>query len=128
VVSRRLADELELDVPVLSIGALAAESLVAHAEGGKGASCHAGELETSLMLHLRPGLVRTDLYPTGDRVRVPNPAGSAVFWSTWQRQKSQSGIYGDPSTASAEKGKLFLEGIVRNACSFLRVYYAHSSA
>jgi len=101
VVSRKLADELELDVPALSIGALAAESLVAHAEGGEGASCHAGELETSLMLHLRPRLVRTDLYPTEDRMRVPNPAGSAVFWSTWQRQKSQSGIYGDPSTASA---------------------------
>ena len=128
VVSRKLADELDLDVPVLHIGHLAAEGLAAHAEGGEGASCHAGEFETSLMLYLRPDLVRTDLYPSGDRVRVANPAGSAVFWSTWQRQKSQSGIYGDPSTASAQKGKLFLDGIVQKACSFLRVYYAHSNA
>jgi len=126
VVSRRLADEVDVDVPVLFVGELAAESIREHAEGGPGASCHAGEFETSLMLHLRPELVRTDLYPEGDRVTVVNPCGSAVYWSTWCRQRSASGIYGDPATASAGKGEQFLRAIVERASTFLRTYYAHS--
>ena len=125
VVSRRLGDEHGMDVPVLSVGGLVAEALKQHAEGGEGASCHAGEMETSIMLRMRPDLVRTDLYPTGDRVRVNSPVSGGVFWSTWWRQKSSSGIYGDPATASAEKGEKFLEGIVQKACQFLRVYYRH---
>ena len=86
VVSRQLADELEVDVPVLDVGGLAAGALKQYAEGGEGASCHAGELETSVMLHLRPNLVRTDLYPDGDRVRssrtpqVPLARQSAIPW------------------------------------------------
>jgi len=125
VVSRCLADELEADVPVLDVGRLAAGALQQYAEGGAGASCHAGEFETSVMLHLRPDLVRTDLYPTGDRVRVANPASGAVFWSTWRRQRSRSGAYGDPATASAEKGAKLLDATVDRAVEFLRAYYRH---
>jgi creatinine amidohydrolase len=125
MVSRRLADEHDVDVPVLSVGGLARGAIEQHAKGGEGASCHAGEFETSVMLHLHPDLVDTARYPAGDRITVPNPAGSAVFWSTWRRQKSESGVYGDPTVASAEKGKKFMDGIVENACAFLRVYYAH---
>ena len=125
MVSRRLADECDVDVPILSAGRLCAEALAQHGEGGEGASCHAGEMETSIMLRLRPDLVKTDRYPTGDRVRVKNPCSGAVFWSTWRRQKSETGAYGDPATASAEKGEKLLEGITQNACKFLRTYYAH---
>jgi len=128
VVSRQLADAPGLDVPVLDVGRLAAEAVGRHTRGGEGASCHAGEFETSVMLHLHPELVRTDLYPAGDRVRVSNPAAGAVFWSTWQRQRSRSGIYGDPATASAEQGAALLEAIVAKACAFLRVYYRHERA
>lgn len=126
VVSRMLADEVELDAPVLCLGRLAKEAMEEFAEGGKGASCHGGEFETSLMLHLRAGSVLQDRFPKGDRVRDLNPAGDAVFWSTWRRQKSHSGVYGDPSTASADKGQKFMAGIVKGACAFLRAYYAHS--
>jgi creatinine amidohydrolase len=125
MVSRRLADECDVDVPVIDAGKLVGEALAKYGEGGEGASCHAGEMETSIMLRLRPDLVKTDRYPTGDRMRVKNPCSGAVFWSTWRRQKSRTGIYGDPATASAEKGEKFLDGIVQKACQFLRTYYAH---
>ena len=124
-VSRRVGDDHGVDVPVLDVGGLVADTIRRYAEGGDGASCHAGEMETSVMLRLRPDLVRTDQYPDGDRVRVKSPVSDGVFWSTWWRQKSRSGVYGDPRTASAEKGEKFLKAIVEKACLFLRAYYAH---
>ena len=125
MVSRRMADECDINVPVLSTGGLVAEALAKHAGGGEGASCHAGELETSIMLVLQPELVHTNRYTSEDRIRVINPGGSGVFWSTWRRQESKTGIYGDPTTATEEKGREFLKGIVQKACEFLRTYYRH---
>ncbi len=125
MVSRRVADEHEIDVPIVALGGLAGEAVARYAEGGEGASCHAGEVETSVMLAIRPDLVRTDLYPEGDRVTVHNPGGPGVFWSTWRRQKSKSGTYGVPATASAENGEKFLEAMVQKATEFLVTYYKH---
>jgi len=125
VVSRTLADQCDVDVPILSAGKLTAEALKEHGEAGPGGSCHSGEMETSIMLSMRPDLVHADRYTSEDRVTVPNPASPAVFWSTWQRQKSNTGVYGDPVTATAEKGEIFLREITEKACKFLRLYYEH---
>ena len=125
MVSRRVGDEHGVDVPVLDVGGLVADAIKRYAEGGEGACCHACEMETSIMLRVRPDLVRTDLCPTGERVRVKSPVSGGVFWSTWWRQKSRTGVYGEPKAASADKGEKFIQAIVEKACVFLRAYYAH---
>lgn len=61
---------------------------------------HAGELETSLMLHLRPELVHMEK-ATCEFPEVPKAyALSAVPWKSFLK----SGAFGDASSATAEKG------------------------
>ncbi|KAA9150799.1 creatininase family protein [Amycolatopsis acidicola] len=68
---------------------------------------HAGEVETSILLHAHPELVRPG-YETGDVVaddrRHLLTLGLAAY--------TASGIVGRPSRASAQKGKELLEGLV----------------
>lgn len=63
---------------------------------------HAGELETSLMLHLTPDLVRTD------DVEDFMPEGGALRRYTRRRvpkgPKESRGVVGFPASATAEKG------------------------
>jgi creatinine amidohydrolase len=72
---------------------------------------HADEVETSLMLHLAPERVRMELaapeYP-----EVPASYGAQPMNL---RGITDSGVFGDPTTATAEKGRLILEAIVE-AC------------
>lgn len=75
---------------------------------------HAGEMETSVVLHLRPDLVR----PLADA--GPGTAKKFVFtairegWAWAERQWTQvtadTGV-GDPSQATAEKGKQYLAAV-----------------
>ena len=100
---------------------LAAEKVKSVLKGGPGSSCHAGEMETSLMLFLDPE--RVDLsaakdHPVAD-VGVP---AKGVFWSTWERQETPKGLYGAPRFASAETGKVIFEAVVEEAVTFLRKY------
>lgn len=63
---------------------------------------HAGEVETSLALHLWPDLVKgsaPQAFPTFPRFRLVRDK-----LSHWP-----SGVWGDPGPASAEKGRKFLE-------------------
>jgi creatinine amidohydrolase len=72
---------------------------------------HAGELETSLMLHLAPELVAMDKaishfpdYPEGD-VHLFGSASSA-----WRSDDlSPEGVFGDATAASAAKGEALLQ-------------------
>ncbi|WP_214411315.1 creatininase family protein [Sphaerisporangium fuscum] len=77
---------------------------------------HAGELETSLLLHAHPGLVRPG-YETSDHVaddrRHLLTLGMAAY--------TESGVIGRPSLASAAKGKAVLESLVRSFGDHLRV-------
>lgn len=69
---------------------------------------HAGELETSVLLHAHPELVRPG-YHTADTVaddrRDLLTLGMAAY--------TDSGVIGRPSLASAQKGKALLAGLVR---------------
>ena len=74
--------------------------------GGAG-SGHAGETETSMIMAMRPDLVRTDrLDADGERegMRVPGIASYYRF-----DQRTQHGGVGDPRPATAEKGKRMLD-------------------
>lgn len=69
----------------------------------EGADAHAGRTETSVMLHLRPGLVRLDLAEPG------NTADAAALLPAMReggvRAVSGNGVLGDPTTATAEHGR-----------------------
>lgn len=73
---------------------------------------HADELETSIMLHLAPEIVRMErAIPDVNPERLPakllhrDPTGEYGVYSP-------SGAWGDPTLATVEKGKLLVEAIV----------------
>src|SRR5689334_19681080 len=76
---------------------------------------HAGEIETSILLHAHPELVR-DGYEAADWVvddrRYLLVEGMAGY--------TKSGVMGRPSLASADKGKAVLSSLVHNFADVLR--------
>jgi creatinine amidohydrolase len=83
---------------------------------------HAGELETSVMLHLAPELVR----PLGEagegRERRPRVAGLRAGWAwaprRWTQVTADTGI-GNPRAATAEKGRRYADAVARQVGQFL---------
>lgn len=72
---------------------------------------HGGELDTSLMLHLAPELVRADRIadgPAPERGRKPRAAGEEPV-----PEPGTAGVVGSPSLASAEKGRKLFDHLVR---------------
>ena len=62
--------------------------------------------------------------PKGDELKSPKPfPSSQAFISTWTLQKSRSGVYGDPTVATADFGKLLFEKMVAETVRFLRHYH-----
>jgi creatinine amidohydrolase/Fe(II)-dependent formamide hydrolase-like protein len=95
--------------------------------GGEG---HAGELETSLQLHLRPGMVG------GERdVRYVDAASHAAFADLAERgaivhgfdlaRDYPEGVMGDPQSASAELGERLLGVAVEELLKALDELRAH---
>jgi creatinine amidohydrolase len=79
---------------------------------------HAGELETSLMLHLAPDLVRLD------RARDFLPQGGALRRYTRRRVPTppvaSGGVIGAPTLASAQKGARVFTRYVDMLCAAIR--------
>ena len=72
---------------------------------------HAGEMETSLMMALRPDLVKTDrLQADGTKSDSPY-VGSTVRFRRMEEIAGR-GNYGDPTVASADKGERMLTAVV----------------
>ncbi|OKL39605.1 creatininase family protein [Pontibacter flavimaris] len=83
---------------------------------------HADEMETSLLLHLRPDLV-LPLEEAGEgKERKSRVKGIREGWAWAERQWSMvtedTGI-GNPKAATAEKGKAFLEAAAQNIAGLL---------
>ncbi len=79
---------------------------------------HADEIETSLLLALAPDCVNMDKamseypgFPEGFDAR-------ALPWDT----VSKSGVFGDPTKASAEKGRLLLEAVEARAVRLIESF------
>ena len=80
-------------------------------------AAHADEFETSLYLHLAPERVQMDKAEEGnDRIGkyVSSDSTSKYirfndYWGRW----SQLGVHGDPTVATAEKGKIIFEAAVK---------------
>lgn len=98
-IALRYTDILKIMEPV--------EKAVSKQEGGT----HADELETSMMLHMAPDSVDMkkavkDYHPSKGRGGLTrNPNGAGVY--------SASGIWGDPTLATLEKGKKLTAALVQ---------------
>jgi creatinine amidohydrolase len=97
------------------IGAAALEKYRTSPIGGMG---HAGELETSFLLHLRPDLCHMErVVDEVDFVATPDyymdwiEGGSLIANPPWD-DDTKTGAYGAGSHATAEKGRLWLEAAI----------------
>jgi creatinine amidohydrolase len=108
-----------------SYWSLAAESMKRVRESGPGGLGHACEMETSIMLHLCPARVKmrlarrdgpkhTDPYRKSDMFY-----GRPVYFVNEFHEVSKTGTIGHPESATAEKGRRFLEGIVKDVTAFV---------
>ncbi|MGD8209278.1 MAG: creatininase family protein [Desulfobacterales bacterium] len=74
---------------------------------------HAGEIETSTTLAVRPHLVKMNQasreVPEFSSRYLDFTSKRGVSWYAYTQKISQSGVMGDPTKASAEKGKKFWE-------------------
>ncbi len=83
---------------------------------------HAGELETSVMLHVAPGLVRP-LGEAGDgAAKAWRLAALREGWAwaprQWTKVTADTGI-GDPRAATAEKGRAFADAVCERIAGYL---------
>jgi len=83
---------------------------------------HAGEMETSILLHLKPDLVLPpNLAGRGESKKFKIQAfneGWAWTQRDWLQVSKDTGI-GNPEMASAEKGKRFLKDVTEKIADFL---------
>lgn len=100
-------------------GRLGAEALDKYRTSKIGGMGHAGELETSYLLHLRPDLCKmervvdeTDFVATPDYYMDWIEGGSLIANPPWD-DDTATGAYGAGSHATAEKGRLWLEAAIK---------------
>jgi len=125
--AREIADEIGVYIASADVAKLAANTFAGLRKSGPGGAIHGGEFETSVMLHLQPELVDMskatgeDVFRAGTEL-IPGDgfAGSkGYFISTWGMQESKTGLYGDPTVASAELGRAVFEGAVEQCCKVI---------
>jgi creatinine amidohydrolase len=100
-------------------GRIGAEAITKYRTSKIGGMGHAGELETSYLLHLRPDLCQmervvdeTDFVATPDYYMDWIEGGSLVANPPWD-DDTKTGAYGAGSLATAEKGRLWLEAAIK---------------
>ena len=97
-----------------------------------GGCSHAGELETSMLLHLAPESVRKDRVKS--EIAKTNKLGSKYVWTDlfnkgpmglieWTSQYSDSGVMGEAEKATAEKGRICFEEVTGNLSEFIEEYH-----
>jgi creatinine amidohydrolase len=89
---------------------------------------HAGEIETAFLLHGTPSLVHTDRYTANyiarvDQPELLKPEGSAANFAWVTKDIAPSGVLGDPSAATAEKGERWSEEASEHIARLLVAMY-----
>ena len=112
VMARDLRAEFGLRTFYLSGGAGATPAGLSPQERAYG--FHAGEWETAVLLAATPELVHPDQYTTNYIAHIDNPkpllpefAAATFSWLT--RDIAPSGVMGDPTPATPENGRLWIE-------------------
>jgi creatinine amidohydrolase len=81
---------------------------------------HADEIETSFMLHLAPDMVRMEQAMANYPV-FPDDFGEVPYrWSVF----SASPVLGDPTAATAEKGRVILEAVLDRMAELVAALHA----
>ena len=93
-----------------------------------GGMAHGCELETSVLLHLKPELVQMDkaekdisFQPTEFfywDLQAPSP----IHFQEWFSRYSRTGTVGDPTKATPEKGRQFVEAVVERMTALIREF------
>jgi len=97
---------------------LALEDIKRIRQSGRGGMAHACELETSVYLHLDRERVQFDKarkdmqMPPSSFIWMDLLEGSPVLLMDEWTRFSKSGTYGDPTLATAEKGRIVFEAVV----------------
>jgi creatinine amidohydrolase len=89
-------------------------------EQGQYAELHAGRGETSLIMHLRPELVKMDQV----KPDFAPAQGREFFDYTGLRAVSPTGLWGAPSEASPDQGEERLQQAAERAVSYIRKTFA----
>jgi creatinine amidohydrolase len=137
LVARRVVNESQ-DALAAAINHwdLAADLAARIRETPVGGIAHACEYETSWYLFLAPEAVRMELAVSDMLVRRTDyiwvdlmaGRGPAALTDDWSRVSNGSGVEGDPTTASAEKGRRYAEEEVTHLIQFCRQFQALSVA
>lgn len=107
-------------------GHLGAPTLEQYRRSARGGMGHAGELETSYLLHLRPELCRMErVVDETEFISTPNlymdwiEGGALILSSPWE-DDTLTGSYGAGSLATAENGARWLEVAVQEKIDHVR--------
>lgn len=91
-----------------------------------GGMAHGCELETSVLLYLRGDLVQFDKavkdisFQKTEFFYWDLQAPSPVFFQEWFSRYSRTGTVGDPTKATAEKGRRFVEAVAERLAALIR--------
>ncbi|HMB93785.1 MAG TPA: creatininase family protein [Rhodothermales bacterium] len=119
---RQMIREIGVDYPAMFISALnwyrAADGDVFFDEPGD----HAGEMETSMMLHIAPHLVLPLEEAGKGKARPFKIQALREGWAwaerEWSKVSEDTGV-GNPKHATAEKGERYLHAVAENIARFL---------
>ncbi len=95
-----------------------------------GGMAHGCELETSVLLYLRSDLVQMDKaekdinFQSTEFFYWDLESPSPIFFQEWFSRYSKTGTVGDPTKASREKGRQFVEAVVERMVSLIREFRA----
>jgi creatinine amidohydrolase len=115
-----------LEVAALSYWNLIPEVLRDLTERDAGSIGHAGEMETSIQLHLQPECVELkDVTPEqcvalGPRTERDDPADQGIYLPPNPRMEAPHGVYGAAHAGTADKGRQAIDAAARALADFVR--------
>lgn len=119
---KQMIREIGVAVPDLFICTLSWYQILDNSDFFDEPGDHAGEMETSNVLHITPNLVLPLREAGPGKARSFKIEGLRQGWAwaerEWLKATSDTGV-GDPSRATAEKGQRFLEAVARKIGGFL---------
>lgn len=119
--SRRLAEQQSLPALALAYpGLREAASEVREAAESHPSIMHADELETSMMLAVAPERVTMERAVAEYPLYPPHFESAPIRWDTFNR----SGVFGDATAASAEKGEQLLQFVTKAAAETIASWRA----
>jgi len=125
LVVRRIRNQHKVLIAAVTYWIMASEEIGRIRESELGGIAHAGEFETSCMLAIKPHLVNRSLFER----KVPRWRSNYILMDFETRDKvdfgirtddfSTTGVIGDPTLATKEKGKEFLKAATDALCEFI---------